>query len=82
MQKECVDDQSPSSELNPGVSPAATPRPGVRDVAPYVSPQLEVAARLNTIEDALNARPEIERAVLTLIPPGDTTSRRAADSAH
>ena len=32
------------------MSPAATPRPGVRDMAPYVSPQLEVAARLNTNE--------------------------------
>jgi histidinol-phosphate aminotransferase len=32
------------------VSPAAQPRPGVRDVEPYVSPQLEVAARLNTNE--------------------------------
>ena len=32
------------------MTPAATPRPGVRDVAPYLSPQLEVAARLNTNE--------------------------------
>jgi histidinol-phosphate aminotransferase len=28
----------------------AQPRPGLRDVAPYVSPQLDVAARLNTNE--------------------------------
>ena len=28
----------------------ATPRPGLRDVAPYVSPQLTVTARLNTNE--------------------------------
>jgi len=28
----------------------AEPRPGLRDVAPYVSPQLDVAARLNTNE--------------------------------
>ena len=28
----------------------AEPRPGLRDVAPYVSPQLEVVARLNTNE--------------------------------
>ncbi|GIU97720.1 MAG: histidinol-phosphate aminotransferase [Actinomycetota bacterium] len=28
----------------------ATPRPGVRDVEPYTSPQLDVAARLNTNE--------------------------------
>jgi histidinol-phosphate aminotransferase len=32
------------------VSPAAEPRAGVRDVDPYVSPQLDVAARLNTNE--------------------------------
>jgi histidinol-phosphate aminotransferase len=32
------------------VTPVTTPRPGVRDVEPYVSPQLEVAARLNTNE--------------------------------
>jgi histidinol-phosphate aminotransferase len=32
------------------VSPATEPRPGVRDVEPYVSPQLDVAARLNTNE--------------------------------
>ena len=32
------------------VSPAAEPRPGVRDVEPYVSPQLDVAVRLNTNE--------------------------------
>ena len=28
----------------------ADPRPGLREVAPYVSPQLDVAARLNTNE--------------------------------
>ncbi len=28
----------------------ATPRPGLRDVAPYISPQLTVTARLNTNE--------------------------------
>ena len=32
------------------MSPAAEPRPGVRDIDPYVSPQLDVAARLNTNE--------------------------------
>ena len=32
------------------MTPAATPRPGLRDVAPYVSPQLAVTARLNTNE--------------------------------
>ncbi len=29
---------------------SAQPRPGIRDTAPYVSPQLDVAARLNTNE--------------------------------
>jgi histidinol-phosphate aminotransferase len=32
------------------VTPAAVPRAGVRDVDPYVSPQLDVVARLNTNE--------------------------------
>ena len=32
------------------MTPAATPRPGLRDVPPYVSPQLAVTARLNTNE--------------------------------
>ena len=32
------------------MSPAATPRPGLRDVPPYASPQLAVTARLNTNE--------------------------------
>ena len=32
------------------MSPAVEPRAGVRDVGPYVSPQLDVAARLNTNE--------------------------------
>ena len=32
------------------MSPAAQPRPGLRDVEPYVSPQLEVVVRLNTNE--------------------------------
>jgi histidinol-phosphate aminotransferase len=32
------------------MTPAPTPRPGLRDVAPYVSPQLSVKARLNTNE--------------------------------
>ena len=32
------------------MTPAPTPRPGLRDVPPYVSPQLSVTARLNTNE--------------------------------
>jgi histidinol-phosphate aminotransferase len=32
------------------VTPEAHPRPGVRQIEPYVSPQLDVAARLNTNE--------------------------------
>jgi histidinol-phosphate aminotransferase len=32
------------------MSRAATPRPGIRDVEPYVSPQVPVAVRLNTNE--------------------------------
>ena len=72
------------------MTPAAEPRAGVRDVDPYVSPQLDVAARLNTNEcplplpDAFSE--ELAQAVgglsLNRYPDGQMTRLREALANH
>ena len=72
------------------MSPAAQPRPGVRDVEPYLSPQLEVVARLNTNEcphplprdfsDALAGA--IRDLPLNRYPDGQMTRLREEVAAH
>ena len=69
---------------------AATPRPGIRDVAPYLSPQLEVAARLNTNECPhplpQGFSEELARAIgdlpLNRYPDGQMTRLREDLAAH
>jgi len=72
------------------VSGAASPRPGLRDVEPYVSPQLDVAARLNTNE-CPHRLPErffkelahaIEDLPLNRYPDGRMTRLREELAAH
>jgi histidinol-phosphate aminotransferase len=68
------------------VSRPATPRPGLRDVAPYHSPQLDVVARLNTNEcpyplpdgfvEELTAR--VRATSLNRYPDGQMTELREA----
>ena len=72
------------------MTPAAEPRPGVRDVDPYVSPQLDVAARLNTNECPLPLpeafSDELSRSVrdlpLNRYPDGQMTRLREALADH
>jgi histidinol-phosphate aminotransferase len=72
------------------VSAGPTPRPGVRDTEPYVSPQLDVAARLNTNE-CPHRLPErffkelahaIEDLPLNRYPDGRMTRLREELAAH
>jgi histidinol-phosphate aminotransferase len=72
------------------VSPAAQPRPGVRDVEPYLSPQLDVAARLNTNECphplpqgfADDLAEAVREVPLNRYPDGQMTRLREAVAAH
>lgn len=72
------------------MTPGAEPRPGVRDVDPYVSPQFDVAARLNTNECPLPLpeafSDELARSVrdlpLNRYPDGQMTRLREALADH
>ncbi len=72
------------------VSPAAEPRPGVRDVEPYVSPQLDVPVRLNTNECphplpqafADELAEGVRDLPLNRYPDGQMTQLREALAAH
>jgi histidinol-phosphate aminotransferase len=72
------------------MSPAALPRPGLRDVGAYVSPQLDVPARLNTNECPyplpVGFFTELARAVqdlpLNRYPDGQMTRLREDLAAH
>ena len=73
------------------VSPAPEPRAGVRDVDPYVSPQLDVAVRLNTNECPapvarwLRRRPRRRGAATSSLhryPDGQMTRLREAIADH
>jgi len=72
------------------VSSAPEPRPGLRDVAPYISPQIDVAVRLNTNESPVplpeSFTRELADAVAALplnrYPDGEMTELREALAAH
>ncbi len=72
------------------MSPAALPRPGLRDLEPYQAPQLEVAARLNTNECPYplpeSFRHELAEAVrattLNRYPDREATELREGLAAH
>jgi histidinol-phosphate aminotransferase len=67
-----------------------TPRPGLRDVAPYISPQLAVAARLNTNESpyplpegfAQDLADAVKELALNRYPDGQMTRLREELAAH
>lgn len=72
------------------MSPAAEPRPGLRDVAPYVSPQIDVEVRLNTNECPVPLPESFTRELADVVtalplnryPDGQMTALREALAAH